>query len=518
MSDVATADAAPHETDAVGHIETRGIDYIPPAERHGKPRSLFFVWMSANVIYLYFVLGGVLILLGLPVWQALLLTVLGNLWWIAVGWLAISGPASGTPSVVIMRTMFGTRGNKVFGEALGVLIGLFYEILNVTFATLASVALLEHVGIHVSTGVEWGVLAVVTILSFGISVYGHGTILKLSPIFTAALAVCFILLGVFVFQAADFTYAAPAMSAGDNWALFLLGFAIIAAGPLSWGTSADYSRYLPKDVSRRSVVLWTALGGLIPSVAIAVLGVLAGTAVDMTDPQVSIAKIVPAWFYPVFLFVIVLGSITNNVLTAYSTGLYAQALGLRIHRAWTVVICGVVVAAASAYLLFAAPSFLDTLNAAIELSVAVLGPQIAIYAVDVYVRRNRYDGIALNDESRRSPFWHHGGWYWPGVISMTVAVAVALLMVNTTLYEGPIAVALGGADISPIVAPLLAGGLYALLWYTTAPYRDPAKRPVDTDDDAIDSDDVTTATPASPAAHPTTVTATASTQFEEVTA
>ena len=416
-------------------------------------------------------------------WQALLLTVLGNLWWIAVGWLAISGPASGTPSVVIMRTMFGARGNKLFGEALGVLIGIFYEILNVTFATLASVALLQHIGIDVSPGVEWGVLAVVTVLSFGISVYGHGTILKLSPIFTAALVVCFILLAVFVFGAADFSYTPPPMSSGENWALLLLGFAIMASGPLSWGTSADYARYLPKNVSRRAVVLWTALGGLIPAVLISALGVIAGTAIDMTDPQVAIAKIVPGWFYPVFLAMIVLGSITNNVLCAYSTGLYVQALGLRIHRAWTVVICGVVVAAASAYLLFATPSFLDTLNAAIELSVAVLAPQIAIYAVDVFVRRNRYDGIALNDETRNSPFWHSGGWYWPGVIAMSVSVAVAMLMVNTTLYEGPIAVALGGADISPIVAPLLAGALYALLWYTTEPYRTPANRPVDTDVD-----------------------------------
>ena len=40
------------------------------------------------------------------------------------------------------------------------------------------------------------------------------------------------------------------------------------------------------------------------------------------------------------------------------------------------------------------------------------------------------------------------------------------------------------ADSSPIVALLLAGGLYALLWYTTEPYRTPANRPVDADTDA----------------------------------
>src|SRR4051794_17801866 len=81
--------------DRAGHIETHGADFIPPSERHGRPRELFWVWMSANVIYLYFVIGGVLMLLGLSLWEALAITIVGNLWWAAVGWLAISGPASG---------------------------------------------------------------------------------------------------------------------------------------------------------------------------------------------------------------------------------------------------------------------------------------------------------------------------------------------------------------------------------------------------------------------------------------
>jgi hypothetical protein len=94
--------------DRAGTSSSHGIDVIPAAERHGRPRELFWVWMSANVNYLYFVLGGVLVLLGLSIWEALAITVVGNLWWAAVGWLAVSGPASGTPSVAIMRAMFGS--------------------------------------------------------------------------------------------------------------------------------------------------------------------------------------------------------------------------------------------------------------------------------------------------------------------------------------------------------------------------------------------------------------------------
>ncbi|KQX08264.1 MULTISPECIES: purine-cytosine permease family protein [unclassified Leifsonia] len=477
----AAASAHPlHEVDAAGVIETRGTDFIPESERHGKPRELFWVWMSANVVYLYFVIGGVLMLLGLGIWESLAVVVLGNLWWIAVGWLAISGPASGTPSVTVMRSMFGVRGNRIFGAGLGVAIGIFFEIINIAFATLASLALLDHLGIPLPDGAEWGVLAVVAVLSFGISVYGHATIIRLSPTFTAALAVCFVLLAVFVFGAADYGYAPAPLPTADHWGILVLGFAIVAANPLSWGTGADYARYLPASVSKRAVMGWTALGGFIPAVAIAALGVFAGSVIDMTDPQISIAAIVPAWFYPVFLFVIVLGSITNNVLCAYSTGLYFQALGGRlgrIPRAWTVVITGLLATAITAYPLFIAPDFLDTFSAALELSVTVLGPLVAVYAVDIMVRRNRYDGRALGDESRTSPFWYSHGVFWPGVIAMLVATTIAVLMANTTLYVGPIAAVLAGADFSALAGPLVAGSLYAMLWYRTNPYRDASRRP-----------------------------------------
>ncbi len=107
----------------------------------------------------------------------------------------------------------------------------------------------------------------------------------------------------------------------------------------------------------------------------------------------------------------------------------------------------------------------------------VLGPLVAVYAVDIWLRRNRYDGVALSDERRTSPFWYSGGWFWPGTIAMVAATTIAVLMANTTLYVGPIAMALGGADLSAFAGPILGGAIYAALWLTTKPYRDPSRRP-----------------------------------------
>ncbi|BDZ55275.1 purine-cytosine permease family protein [Agromyces marinus] len=466
------------DRDRVGRVETHGTEHIPASERHGRPSGLFWVWMSANVGYLYFVVGGVLVLLGLPLRDALVITVVGNLWWALVGWLAVSGPASGSPSVSIMRAMFGIRGNKVFGAGLGVLIGVFYEIINVAFATLAAIALLGHVGITLPPGGEWVALAVIGVLSFVIGVYGHATILALAPWFSAALAVVFVLLAVFVFGAADWAHAPEPLPVAEHWALVMLGFAIVASSPLSWGTGADYARYLPADVSKRAVAWCTALGGFLPAVLIGGLGVIAGTAIDMTDPQLTIGEIVPGWFTPVFLGMIVLSSITNNVLVAYSTGFYAQALAARVSRAATTVVTGVASTAIAGWVLFLTPSFLDTLSASLELSVTVFGPLVSIYAIDIVLRRNRYDGASLDDTRPGSPFWYRRGVFPAGVIAMVAAMTVAVLSANTTLFVGPISTALGGADLSALVGPVLGAGIYAALWLTTDPYRDRAKRPV----------------------------------------
>ena len=142
-------------------IEVRGIDFIPDDERHGRPFDLFWVWMGSNVNYLSFTFGGLLILIGLSVWEAIIVTVLGSLWWIAVGWLSVSGPASGTPSVTVMRAMFGIRGNRIFGAGQGLVIGLFYEIINITVATFATLALLERVGVYLPANARWTVLLVI---------------------------------------------------------------------------------------------------------------------------------------------------------------------------------------------------------------------------------------------------------------------------------------------------------------------------------------------------------------------
>ncbi|MEU6659092.1 cytosine permease [Streptomyces sp. NPDC046821] len=459
------ADSAPETRtapDGPGRIEVHGIDHIPERERHGRARDLFPVWAAANVNYLSLVVGGALILMGLNLWQAVAVIVVGNLFWVPVGLLSISGPASGTPSEVIMRAMFGIRGNRVNIAVTGWVICICYIALNLAAAATAAFALVEKAGVTPNTPVKVVVVVAIAAVTLAISVYGHATIMKLYVPITIALTVAFAVVAVSVIGHTNFGYEpAHPLTGVTLWAVLAGGVTLIASGPLSYTNSADFSRYLPRNTSPKAIIGWTTLGGFLPSVIVCSLGAFAATAVDMTDPQTALQKILPGWFTPFFLLALVLGTISINAMTAYSSGLSLQAVGIRIRRSLSVLVDGTLAVALTLYALLVS-NFLDTVSNVLQLTVVLLGPSTAVYAVDILLRRNRYDGLALTDESPGSPFWFSGGVNWAGAAALTAGTAAAALCVNT-VYTGPLAQALGGVDAALPVGIVVAGAVYAAM-------------------------------------------------------
>ncbi|MCB5165833.1 cytosine permease [Streptomyces bambusae] len=442
-------------------IEAHGIDHIGESERHGRPRDLFAVWAAANVNYLSLVIGGALVLMGLSLWQAFGVIVAGNMFWLLTGLVATSGPAAGTPSEVITRALYGVLGNRVNNAIGGWLVSVCYFALNLAAAAAAAFALVEKAGIAPDTGLKVLVTVVIAALTLAVSVYGHALIMKLYLPVTLALTAVFAVVAVAVVRHADLSYRPEVALTGlDLWAVLIAGTTLIASGPLSYTTSADFSRYLPRTSSRRAVVAWTALGGFLPSIAVCSLGALAATVVDMADPQTGLEGLLPGWFHPLFLLALVLGTIAINALTAYSAGLALQAVGLRIRRSVSVLFDGAAAVALTLYgLLFS--GLLDTVSNALQLIVVLVGPLMSVYATDVALRRGRYDGPALTDETSSSPFWYRGGVNIPGALALTAGVATAALCVNT-VYTGPVAAALHGVDLSMPAGMAVAAALYAL--------------------------------------------------------
>ncbi|MFE0134301.1 purine-cytosine permease family protein [Streptomyces sp. NPDC059037] len=453
---------APLPSERAVRIEAHGIDHIPERERHGRPRELFSVWAAANVNYLSLVVGGALILMGLSLWQALAVLFVGNLFWALTGFLSVSGPAAGAPSEVVTRAIYGIRGNRVNNAVVGWMISVCYFALNLSAAAVAAFSLVEKVGITADTGVKVAVIIVIAALTLTISVFGHAMIMRLYLPITLTLAAAFTVVAVSVIGHTDFSYLpAEPLTGTDLWATVIAGVTLIASGPLSYTTSADFSRYLPATTPKMAIVGWTLLGGFVPSMIVCSLGVFAATAVDMTDPQSALEKILPGWFTPVFLLALILGTIAINALTAYSAGLALQAVGVRIRRSVSVIVDGIAAVSLTLYGLLAS-NFLDTVSNVLQLTVVLLGPSTAVYATDIVLRRNRYDGIALTDETPGSPFWFTAGVNWAGAAALAAGVTAAALCVNTA-YTGPVADALGGVDLALPAGMLVASAVYVLM-------------------------------------------------------
>ncbi|MBN9629854.1 MAG: cytosine permease [Actinobacteria bacterium] len=463
METLAEESALTTDADSPTRIETHGIDFIPETERHGRARDLFAVWAAPNVNFLAVVVGATLMVMGLTLWEALAVIVIGNVFSIVTGIVAGSGPAAGTPSEVITRAMYGITGNRFNVAIAGWLISVCYLAINWAAATTVAVGLLGRIGVP-ATGWTIAISAVlIAAATMVISVYGHGLIMRLYQPLAIVLAVIFAGMAIFVVSGAHWSFApAKPLSGVELVAMMAAGVALVASAPLSYTNSADFSRYLPRGTRVRDVALWTTLGLVIPGILATFVGSLAASAVDMTSPEAGLEKFLPAWFAPVFLISVIVGTIANNAMTAYSSGLALQAVGIKLPRSRTVLLDGTVGVAMTLFALLVW-NFLDSVSSALQLGVTILAPIMGVYLADMLWRRNRYDGPALTDESRSSRFWFSGGFHLAGVVSVLVGIAASLMCSATLVFVGPVAAALSGIDLSVPVGLIVPFVLYLLI-------------------------------------------------------
>ncbi|MYS84846.1 purine-cytosine permease family protein [Embleya scabrispora] len=446
--------------DHVGRPETRGIDQVPEAERHGRPSELFAIWAAPNVSYLSFVVGAALILMGLSLAQAIGITLVANLLWITTGVVAVSGPAAGTSGSVVSRAMYGVLGNRVVLVLTGWLIASAYLALNWSAASVAGIGLAKRLGLPDNAAVEAVIVCAIAGGTVLIAIFGHATIVRLYAALSAFLTLVFVVVTGYVLANTDWSYApAEPLRGTALFATLTAGFTIVASTPLSYSNSPDLARYLPRGTNPIAIAGWTALGAYLPSVVFTSVGALAATTLDMSDPQRALESILPGWFIPLFVIAVVTNTMANNGMTAYSAGLAIQSVGVRLARIPAVVIIGVL---GTTMTLFATLvfDFLTSVNTMLELVVVVTGPAMAVAVTDLLLRRNRYDGSALLAERRDGPFWYRAGVHWAGILAITVGGLTAAMCVTTSFWTGPLATATGDLDLAVPGGMLTAAAVY----------------------------------------------------------
>ncbi|MEU6981972.1 cytosine permease [Streptomyces sp. NPDC046324] len=448
--------------DEVFQVEGHGIDPIPDAERHGGAKDLFWLWFGSNLTFTYVINGALAVAFGLSFWQATAVVVIGGLSFFAISAAGLSGVRTGTATLVISRAAFGVRGNWPAG-LLNWVVSIGYTIVNTVVGTLALEALFADLGWGLGGHTARAIALLVTLtMTFAVALWGHATVQFAERWMAYALALGFAALLVFVLPGAD--TAAPAQGPGAaGWSL---AFVVMLAGPFSYvPMPADYTRYLPRTTSLKALTWSGGLGGFLSSVALGVAGVAAATQADMTDAVAGAEGLLPGWFQPLFLALILGGSVTNSIITLYSSSLNLQVLGIPWSRSRAIVISAAVTALGSLGALFLT-DFTTSLLAFLSLLIIVFAPWGGVFLADMVLRRCTYDSDALH-AGERGRYWYRSGWNPAGTTALLAGMVFAALTCDSELWTGPLVAPLGGADLT-LLGALVSALVYVLLARRTA--------------------------------------------------
>ncbi|UBB18596.1 purine-cytosine permease family protein [Comamonas odontotermitis] len=439
----------------LGRMETRTIDMVPEHERHGSPSSQFTLWFGANMQITAVVDGALAVVFGAEAMTAILGLLIGNiLGGIVMALHSAQGPRLGLPQMISSRVQFGVKGaalplllvilmylgfaatgTVLSGQAINLMFGFSTPAAGIIIfgALTALVALIGYKLIHVVGRIS----TVVGILGFGYLAW------QLCLHYDVASA----------FGQKPFT-----------WTSFLTAMALSAGWQMTFAPYvADYSRYLPSKTSTAST-FWTTFGGSVISAQLAMtFGVLvAALGGNFIKNQVGFLGDLAGPLAVVIYLVIVTGKLTVNCLNAYGGVMTmlttVSAFNDKKHfspATRLAYILGFVLLTVLVALL-ASSNFLATFKNFVLLLLTVFVPWSAVNLVDYYlVSKEKVDIPALYDSEGR-----YGAYNGVALFSYVLGIVVQIPFINQAMYEGPLAKAMGGADISWIVSLIVTSLVY----------------------------------------------------------
>jgi nucleobase:cation symporter-1, NCS1 family len=437
-------------------IEKRSIDYVPIAERHGKVWHLWPVWFSGDA-HLATVATGVVgvVLGGNLIWMAIAVVLGSAFGTFFMAFHSTQGPQLGLPQMIQSRPQFGYVGALlVWGVALLAYIGF-----NAFNQILAAQTM------HALYGADPTATAVIfALLAVSLAVVGYDLIHLaqrwVAYVLIAALLVFTgaVLLGV--------RLPAAQLDLRDFRSVpFLAQFFAAASYQIAWSIYvSDYSRYLPRDVGVSASFWWTYLGGFIGGSWTMLVGTIA-TALYPTMEVVAGLRaaadaVLPGFGKPLLLCSL-LGLLTITSLNFYgaSLTLLSVADSLKPSRptlAKRLATLAVSVAAATALALSSSTNFNAKFAEFLAVLLYLFTPWTAINLVDFYwVRKGHYSVREIFN-----PHGMYGRWNWRGLLAYGVGFLAMVPFFSTESWRGPVAAALGGADVAMLIGLPVSAAVY----------------------------------------------------------
>lgn len=439
-------------------VERRTVEHIPENERHGRARDLFTIWFGSNIMLLTVATGAVgTAVYGLSVWSTLIALVIGNVvGGVVMALHAAQGPQMGVPQMLQTRAQFGS-----YGSLLVVVIVIFMYL-----GFFASNMVLGGQAINAISSVPQtpAIVLIGAISALG-AIVGYRLIHALTGVLSLVCGLVLVL--AFVWALAVNGLPSGTMSGGSfTWAGFMSTLSLAALWQIAYAPYvSDYTRYMPKDTGIRPSFWATYSGAVLGSVLPMILGALAGAAFAKEDtvPQLlHLAHGIGGLVVAVFGLAIAVTNAMNLYCGALSTLTIGQTLRPKWHAQARGRACVVVVLFAIALVMALAgkDNFLVNFTNFMSLLLCVLIPWTAVNLVDYYLLRH---GAYDIDSLFRADGGEYGRINPVAVTCYLLGIAIQLPFINTTIWTGPLATALGGVDVSWLVGLAVISPVYYLL-------------------------------------------------------
>lgn len=453
------------------HVEEH-LQPIPEEARTHSVSGQFWIWCGANIAPINWVLGALGINLGLGLRDVLIVLVAGNLIGMAIfGLFVLMGQQTGVTAMALSRAAFGRRG-AYLPALIQAALSIGWCAVNTWIVLDLVMALLGEIGVVDPTASNYGpkiaVATLIMAIQVAISWLGYRAIAAFERWTVPPTIAVLVLMSVsaWFFLDIDWSYAGPAGEVLGGTERLAAMTAIMTAIGIGWGITwftyaADYSRFVSAEMPRSKLYLASTLGQFIPVVWLGVLGATLATKNGSVDPGQLIVENYGALAIPV-LALVIHGPIATNILNVYTFSVATQALDIRIPRRVLSMIVGVFSLAAVIFFTFQEnfATVLDTWLVGLVAWVATWG---GIMLVHYYlVERGQVSVDRLFDPvgTRRLPDVN-----WAGYLAFfTGIVATWLFMYGLVpALQGPIAVAMGGVDLSWLAGGLVSAAVYAVL-------------------------------------------------------
>ena len=405
-------------------LERNGTNVIHESERGGKASSLFWPWCGANVSLLALSYGSFFLGFGISFWQATIAAFLGTvLSFLLVGVSSLAGKKSNAPTMVLSRAAFGVKGN-LFPGLLSYLIFVGWETVLVSLATLATGTVFVRVGqLDRDTAMILG-FALSVALTVSAGVLGFSVIMKIQRYLTI---ITIAMTGVYIALTINKVNWDVVISMKPGSAQGFIGALIFGATGIGLGwvnSAADYSRYLPRSVSSRSVIGWTVLGASVVPVTLVIFGAaLSASSEDLAgaianDPIGALTTILPTWYLIIFALVAILGLVGGAILNLYSSGLTLISLGVPVKRHVAASLDAFIMFIGAIYFVWVADDFFYPFQGFLITLGVPIAAWSAMFVTDVLLR-NRYHQDDLYRTNGR-----YGAWNLKSIGVLVIATIV----------------------------------------------------------------------------------------------